>query len=537
MTLNVQLNQRSDDTQRNLATLIENNIASRLAAYDHTIWGPEAEEEAAIRLNWLQAAGDTRALLPEISALREQLQSEGVTRVVLSGMGGSSLAPEVIAAWANKDLTILDSTEPSSVEAILQDAAHTVLVVSSKSGSTVETDSHRRMFEEAFSAAGVDPVARIVIVTDPGSPLDRSAREAGYRVFNADPNIGGRFSALTAFGIVPSVLAGVDPVPLLDAAEELLPRLSKDTAENPANILAAALVQGDPLRNKILLVEGSAGIGLGDWIEQLVAESTGKEQTGLLPVVIGLDAPELALDDAAHSDFITVALDQQAAEALGQAELFITGDLGAVFLLWEAAISAIGYLLQINPFDQPDVESAKAAARALLETGITGKENTPLSPALSLREFANFTPAQANSDLAGLLSGFLAAAQADSYVAIQAYLNRANDTDYLGLRNLIAQASQRPVTFGWGPRFLHSTGQFHKGGQRQGLFLQLIPAGGNDLGIPGRDFTIGELLTSQADGDRSVLIEAGRPVLSLIVHDRQQALTELIDALSSIASA
>ena len=201
--------------------LVTETVASRLAAQDPTLWGPEAEPESSIRLAWTALHETSRPLLAEIDALRAELRADGIDRVVLAGMGGSSLAPEVITSTAGVPLTVLDTTDPGQVaDALSGDLAHTVLVVSSKSGSTVETDSHRRIFEKAFQDNGIDAAARIVVVTDPGSPLEKAAREAGYRkVFQADPNVGGRYSALTAFGLVPAGLAGADVAALLDEAE------------------------------------------------------------------------------------------------------------------------------------------------------------------------------------------------------------------------------------------------------------------------------------------------------------------------------
>ncbi|MBS1697263.1 MAG: glucose-6-phosphate isomerase, partial [Actinobacteria bacterium] len=222
--------------------LVAELIASRITNGDPTVWGEAAEAEAGIRLGWVDAVSVSRPLVPEIVALRDELAARGVTRVVLAGMGGSSLAPEVIAQTAGIDVTILDSTSPGQVLAAIDAGlSDVVLVVSSKSGSTVETDSQRRTFEAAFRDVGIEPAERIVVVTDPGSPLDASARDAGYRVFNADPNVGGRYSALTAFGLVPSGLAGVDIAELLDEAEATLLQVAIDSPENPALLLGAAI--------------------------------------------------------------------------------------------------------------------------------------------------------------------------------------------------------------------------------------------------------------------------------------------------------
>ncbi|MDZ5143830.1 glucose-6-phosphate isomerase, partial [Microbacterium testaceum] len=276
-------------------------IASGITAGDASLWGAAAEDEASRRLGWVRAVSVSRPLVPEITALRDELVAQGVTRVVLAGMGGSSLAPEVIAQSAGVPLVILDSTAPGQVLAAIDGDAEsgglekTVLVVSSKSGSTIETDSAKRAFEAAFRDLGIDPAGRIVVVTDPGSPLEASALADGYRVFTADPTVGGRYSALTAFGLVPTGLAGVDIEDLLDEADATLLEVAIDSPENPALVLAAAIAGGGDLRrDKLgLVTDGSHIIGLPDWIEQLVAESTGKNGTGILPVVLLPVSPEL----------------------------------------------------------------------------------------------------------------------------------------------------------------------------------------------------------------------------------------------------
>src|SRR5690606_21895018 len=242
-------------------------------ARDATLWGEAAEDEASRRLAWVDLYRTSRPLVGEIAALRDQLHQQGLDRVVLCGMGGSSLAPEVICATAGVPLVVLDSSHPDMVRACVeQDLERTVVVVSSKSGSTVETDSQRRAFEAAFRDAGIPPAERIVVVTDPGSPLDRASRDAGYRVVNADPDVGGRYSALTAFGLVPAGLAGADVAQLLDEAEAVADLLYEDDRGNPALTLGAALAGTEPLRDKLVITDDGSGIpGFADWAEQLIA--------------------------------------------------------------------------------------------------------------------------------------------------------------------------------------------------------------------------------------------------------------------------
>lgn len=278
--------------------LVRDKIASRIFAKDNTIWGQDAEAESAVRLGWVDAANESLDLLPELTALSSELASMGLSRIVLCGMGGSSLAPEVIAASSGVQLVVLDSTYPSQVrDAVSNDLDRTVVVVSSKSGSTVETDSQKRAFELAFQEAGIDATERILIVTDPGSPMQKQAIQDGYRTFLANPNVGGRFSALTAFGVVPSMLAGVDMKPILLEAIAAAKGLCLDESSNPGLIVGAAMARTKTIsgfKDKVGIVAVSKTIvGLGNWMEQLIAESTGKIGRGVLPVVLDANSPEL----------------------------------------------------------------------------------------------------------------------------------------------------------------------------------------------------------------------------------------------------
>ena len=507
---------------RHVPSLVNDLVASGITAQDAALWGADAEAEAGIRLGWTEAVAISRPLVPRIVELREKFLSAGLDHVVLSGMGGSSLAPEVIARTGNLELTVLDTTDPGQVIAAVDDRlGKTVLVVSSKSGSTVETDSHRRAYEKAFRDAGIDPAERIVVVTDPGSPLDASAREAGYAVFNADPNVGGRYSALTAFGLVPAGLAGFDIEELLEEAETIALELAIDDPTNPGLILGAAIAGTQPLRDKLgILADGTHIVGFADWAEQLVAESTGKQGKGLLPVVLDVVSPELGenLPDLQ----IVRLVDNAAMHHLFPAdrhdgEILVSGSLGAMFLVWEYAVAVAGRLLGINPFDQPDVESAKAAARSMLDS-----RPAPASPVFvddGIEVRADTALLNGASTVDAAISALLAQLPADGYVAVQAYADRDALPQLAGIRDLLAARAKRPVTFGWGPRFLHSTGQFHKGGPAVGVFLQILTDESSDLQVPGRPFTFGQLITAQADGDASVLSEHGRPVLTLTLTD------------------
>lgn len=518
-----------------LPGLVSDKVASRLMARDHTLWGPEAEEESAVRLGWVDLFEASRKLLPEIERLRVELAAEGVSRIVLCGMGGSSLAPEVITSTANVELVVLDSTDPDQVRAAVQDRIHeTAVVVSSKSGSTVETDSQRRAFEEAFRAAGIDPHSRIIIVTDPGSPLDVSARQANYRkVFAADPTVGGRYSALTAFGLVPSGLAGADLEGLLSDAEATAAALASDSPENVGLRLGAALGATSPLRDKIIFCDAGSGLpGFADWAEQLIAESTGKLGTGVLPVVVAPYAPEIS---SAAADVLPVLLTGASGDPLetAQTRVSISGSLGSQLFVWEFATAVAGRLLGINPFDQPDVEAAKNAARGLLDAQPEPTPPSFIDGAIEVR--CTFALPAGTSTVGAALAALLDGMEPNGYLAVQAYLDRHAQSRLENVRAPLAASTGRPVTFGWGPRFLHSTGQFHKGGPAVGSYLQITGAASADYRIDDRPFTFGELISAQSAGDAQVLADHGRPVLRLHLTDRAAGLSQLFAVVEAIS--
>jgi glucose-6-phosphate isomerase len=504
--------------QQNISQLVDDKVASRIADKDFTLWGKEAEAESSIRLGWVNSANDSQVLVAEILKLRDQFSAQGVNRFVLCGMGGSSLAPEVITNKYGVELVVLDSTSPDQVRAVVaKDIQRTAIIVSSKSGSTVETDSQKRIFEEAFTNAGIEKTERIVIVTDPGSPMEAAAKADGYKIFNADPTVGGRYSALTAFGLVPSGFAGVDIQELLDQAKQAAVVLAEDSAGNPGLILGAALARsanGNGFKDKVgLLADQSSLPGFGDWIEQLVAESTGKHSLGVLPVVLQAKSYESFAD---LNDMLLVEISGDKTVEMAEG-VSVSAPLGAQFMLWEYATVVASRLLGINPFDQPDVESAKIAARGMLEkrAELTKSEHS----------FDSIEVSALGLDLSGVtgvataLVKLLSELASDGYVSVHAYMDRTAQVSSEALRDALASVSDRPTTFGWAPRFLHSTGQYHKGGPRQGVFLQLVAKTSEDVSVPGREFTFGELIASQAAGDAKVLAELGRPVLTLTLNN------------------
>jgi glucose-6-phosphate isomerase len=396
----------------------------------------------------------------------------------------------------------------------------------------VETDSHRRIFEKAFAENGIDPASRIVVVTDPGSPLEDIAKQSRYRkVFTADPYVGGRYSALTAFGLVPAGLAGADIAALLDEAAAAFDSLRDNSDRNPAVRLAAALGAAHARgAEKVIFADTGSGIaGFPDWVEQLVAESTGKNGLGLLPVTAeNVQAPGFA---DARADATPVAI----GPGVDAARIATSGQLGGLFLLWEFATALTGLLIGINPFDQPDVEAAKRAARALLDGPAGGPAATPALVDGSIEVHASgewLSPGVGT--VSDALQVFLSALPRAGYLAIQAYLDRLDDASTAVLRPELARRSGVQTTFGWGPRFLHSTGQYHKGGHQNGGFLQITGSSPADIEVPDRPYTLAGLQRAQALGDGQVLADRGRPVLRLHLTDRAAGLVELMKAVQDL---
>lgn len=515
------------DVENALTGLRTARVVARLWAHDHTVWKPDPTE-ITNRLGWLHLPETMRPQLADIAAFVAEVRAAGYTQALLLGMGGSSLAPELFSrALADSAgglwLEVLDSTDPGAVLARTQacDPHRTLYIVSTKSGGTVETLS---FFKYCYNlvAAEVGPEQagqHFVVITDPGSTLEGLARDYRFRrTFLNDPTIGGRYSALSLFGLIPAALVGADIARLLDRAGEMAESCrNPDVAANPGAYLGAvmgALARAG--RDKLTLVLSPAIASLGDWIEQLVAESTGKDGVGILPVVgEPLDAPEtygtdrlfvaVTLDGDAGSDVALSAL-QAAGHPVVRLTMSDRYDLGKQFMLWEFATAVAGHVLNINPFDQPNVEAAKVLARRAVDAfKTTGR----------LPEVPAMPPRPEN------LRGFLASARPGDYIALQAYLTPTGEigTALQALQRQLRRETGLAVTIGYGPRFLHSTGQLHKGDGGRGLFIQLVGASEPDALIPdvagqaGGSLSFGTLIRAQANGDFGALQEAGRRVV------------------------
>jgi glucose-6-phosphate isomerase len=500
------------DRSSDLYRLLE-KAHGRIAAKDATTWGVKAAAEAAIRLNWVDLPEASVALLPRIAEVAAQFKDK--TRVVLCGMGGSSLGPEVIALTYKKEIFIFDSTDPDYAQhALSGDLKSTVVVVSSKSGSTIETSAQRSLFRSAFVDAGLKPVDHILFVTDPESPLDKEVRAQGFTVFNADPNVGGRFSVLSAFGLTPTALAGAPIEQLLkDAQSE-----KNEFLTQPQSILDTAYLLVARTTQYIAFTDaGSAVPGLSDWIEQLIAESTGKDGTGRLPI-----ATENARVAAIGGAF-TVSYGGAGTD------LIVEGSLGSHFIFWEWVTALMGAALKIDPFNQPNVTEAKEQTSACLVEW--GNLLPVLSPTCSDKSVEIFGDGQSLQDA---LATFIEDVKDGGYIAIMAYLDRKDDAKISELRSILSEKSGKPTSFGWGPRFLHSTGQFHKGGQKNGSFLQITGETSADYQIEGKPFSLRTLLMAQAIGDNRALATRKYPLLRLHLQNRSAGIDEILAAAKKL---
>ncbi len=527
-----------------LDQLVVENILERIWKQDHTVWKPDPKE-IRNRLGWLYVAEDMETHLAQIEALVYAVRQAGYRRGVLLGMGGSSLAPELFARTfgsqpGHLELEVLDSTDPGAVmsQDAKNDYAHTLFIVSTKSGGTEETLSFFKYFYQQTmrSLGAVKTGEHFIAITDPGSKLVDIAQSLDFRsVFLNDPNIGGRYSALSYFGLVPAALAGVNLRRLLDNARQMAStcRPNRPLDENPAAWLGAILGslarQG---RDKVTFILSPRLTSFGEWVEQLIAESSGKQGTGILPVVgEALTAPHLY---GADRLFVSLSLAGESGDPAALDELQAAGhpvarmeiedvyDLGGQFFLWELATAIAGYFLEINPFDQPNVESAKVLARQMV-AAYKSSGALPEQPATLHRDGVSVYANHPAGSLNQALDRFLGEARPGDYIAIQAFLQPEEATSQAlqDLRRSLQARTRLATTLGYGPRFLHSTGQLHKGDSGNGLFIQLTATGEADVPIPDEigsaasAMSFGVLKMAQALGDLQALRDAGRRLIRL----------------------
>ena len=539
LAANLRKFQSKDDIGQALKEMLSEQIMPRIWVHDHTVWEPQPEE-ITNRLGWMDIMQEMRTAMPSIQSLVKSVQKDGYTQGLLMGMGGSSLAPEMFAKifggqTGYLDLTVIDSTTPQSVLDHLRelDIPHSLFIVSTKSGTTEETLSFFRFFYNHVAAAVGSQNAgeHFIAITDPGSKLVKLGDEYKFRaVFENNPNIGGRYSALSFFGMVPAALSGVDLPRLLDRAEAMAkacgPQAGPD--ENPAAMLGAILGENaNHGRDKLTLVLESDVASYGDWVEQLIAESTGKEGKGILPVV----GEPLVEPQSYGNDRLFVRIgqiqNQSKLDALETAGHPVVGielgdpyDLGGQIFLWELATAVAGYRLGIQPFDQPNVEAAKKAARKMVaaysESGELPREKASLTDG-DMQVYGNVSAGSAGE----ALLYFLKQAKPGDYITLQAFIppDQATSAALDDLRDRLLEHYHLATTSGYGPRFLHSTGQLHKGDGGHGLFIQFTSDPVKDVPIPleaGKDdsaLSFGILVLAQALGDRQALLDAGRRVI------------------------
>ena len=527
--LSLSLGGLQDRVDARLADWTRAGYLRRLWAKDPALWAGGSPEAVCDRLGWLDLPVRMEPRLAGIRTFAGVIAAEGFTHAVLLGMGGSSLAPEVFertfgSAPGRPELIVLDSTHPDAVAAVEArvDLARTLFIVSSKSGTTVEPLSFFRYFWRLVTGIGTSPGRQFIAITDPGTPLAALARERGFRrVFEAAPDVGGRFSALTEFGLVPAALVGVDIGGLVAgaAAEARADGPEVLEGEAPGLRLGAALGEAGSVRDKLTIFASPGLRSFPDWLEQLIAESTGKDGKGIVPVAgepslpagrYGPDRTFVSLvvgaDVRDGIDGLAASVERSGHPVIG-IRLADTLSLGAEIFRWEMAVAAAGSVLGVHPFDQPDVEQAKALARKALESEAgRGRRGAASGDAVA---------ADAPAGLGAAFGRWLASARPRDYIAIQAYLapDGATSSALRELRSALLKKTSLATTLGFGPRFLHSTGQLHKGGPDEALVLQLFDEPERDLTIPETGLTFGRLIRAQAFGDFQALVGRGRRVL------------------------
>ena len=524
---------------------VDKNIAKRIYDKDHTVWS-DSPTEVSNRLDWLISPEETLSHLDEIKSFVEDVKKAGFANVLLLGMGGSSLAPEVFRlSFGVKegflDLEVLDSTDPGNVLEYTKkfNPVKTLYIVSTKSGGTIETLSFfKYFFTHCKNTIGEYAGKHFVAITDPGSKLQEMAIDLNFRkIFVNNPNIGGRYSVLSFFGTVPAALVGVDLEKLLNNAKAVADE-SKNDQSISGDIGIAMAILAQQGRDKLTLVYSKQIESFGTWAEQLIAESTGKNGVGILPVEAeSLETPENYKDDRVfvYTHFANDTEHSAKIEALKKAghpviEIILDDvyDLGAEFLRWEFATVVSGWKLGIQPFDQPNVESAKIEAKAMINSYFEKGKLPELEAAIEedgMKLYGDTT----ESKLADAVDKYLDQLNEEkyNYVAIMAYVTPTKDIiePLQALRTKIQKKYKVAVTTGYGPRFLHSTGQLHKGDGGNGLFIQFDETMAEDASIPDEagknesNFTFGVLKTAQLLGDRQALLNNNRKVITIDLGD------------------
>lgn len=541
------------------------NLIARIWDRDSSVWTSSDESKW---LGWLTVAEDEKSGINEYREFHSEIKAAGFENILLLGMGGSSLCPEVLAkTFGIRNFAILDSTVPEQIIRTEKNitAEKTLFIVSSKSGTTLEPNSFLQYFYQRMSDAFGEMEAgkRFAAVTDPGTPLEKTARELGFRrIFFGQPDIGGRFSALSAFGLAPASSMGLDVNVLLSRATQMAEVCRRvDPAENPGALLGVVLGVCQQQRiDKLTIFASKKMSPLGAWLEQLIAESTGKNGVAIIP--IDAEPPVSVGDYGQDRIFVFIGLRGEEIESeiydllsdlesAGRPVVRIEAEteyhISQEFFRWEFATAVAGAIMAINPFDQPDVESAKTEARKITQlyeqTGVLPQESpffidqgvSLFADPANRREIESIAK---EDNLSGLIKAHLDRLRPNDYFALLAFLDMSRENIALcsEIRRLVLETTRAATCLGFGPRFLHSTGQAFKGGPNTGVFLQVTADDKNDLPVPGQKYTFGVIKAAQAAGDLRVLFDRGRRALRINIGNELSATDGLRLILDSIRS-
>jgi transaldolase/glucose-6-phosphate isomerase len=561
-SMTFQLGPIADAVDAALRDAQEQQVVKRIWRKDASLWktDPKAQDNIRSSLGWLTVTDEMIGVADELAEYAELIRQRGFQYVMVCGMGGSSLCPEVLSRSFGQqpgfpELIVLDSTDPDFIGSLAHriDVDKTLFIVASKSGSTIEPTTFYKFWYHATYLAQLNstPGQNFIAITDPGSPLVEDASRLNFqRVFLNQADIGGRFSALSYFGMVPAALAGLDIRKLLSRAKNAEQSCSPaiPLESNPGIQLGAVLGEAFAAgRDKLTLVIDSRISSLGLWIEQLVAESTGKEGKGILPVagetlgepsVYGSDRLFVAISIGHIDPGVNQKLDalSAAGHPVVRRTLDDVYDLGSEFLIWEFATACAGWRLAINPFDQPDVQLAKQATNDALQVFKEQRQLPPHHEVAKNDLLSLFLDDEASSDnsVEKVLASHIAKAKAGDYIAVLAFVEETTETQELlrQLQKLLRGKTGCATTTGYGPRYLHSTGQLHKGGPDTGVFIEITANDETDWPIPGEDYSFSVLKQAQALGDFRALARKGRRVLGVDLGDNgEKALKRLVELI------
>src|ERR1051325_409355 len=562
-SMTTSLGQHAMAVQATLAEAERANVIERIWKKDASLWKQEESHRKIIEnsLGWLTVPGEMIEAADELKQFADSVSAAGFRQVMVCGMGGSSLCPEVLRQTFDRqqnfpELLVLDSTDPDTINNFKQqiDIRHCLFVIASKSGTTTEPIAFHRYWYNEVAQAQQSPGDAFITITDPGSQMaETAANERFRRIVLNQPDIGGRYSALSYFGMMPAALMGLDVARLLESAERMAGECSAKAGANPAALLGAAMAECALAgRDKLTIVTDQKLSALGLWVEQLIAESTGKEGKGIVPVVGEMPGPAAVYDNdrlfvsisvgAPDADTSARLKDLEAAvQPVVYRQLADIHDLAAEFFVWEMATAFAGWRLGINPFDQPNVQESKDATKALLEGFTRDGKLEQQRPVAADGQLAVYSSGHGDAAASGAsvqyaVSATCAQIKSGDYVALLAYLEETPETEAAlqAIRTIIRDSTRKATTVGYGPRFLHSTGQLHKGGPDSGVFIQITAADKVDFQVPEGPYTFSVLKDAQALGDFQSLEKHGRRAIRVdLGDDVLSGLAKLSDLLKT----